>query len=325
MRRPGATGGEVGVSFDGWEILERLEIPGGGLDLLARDPASGKEVRLWIGAKGRPGGGDPEPALEELRARLARVYHSGLPRVLKTGTFEGRPGLAVQAYRGRLLAEIADESPLGTLECLDVVRGIGAALVKAHAAGMVHGAVSEREILIAEDGRPLLLHLGFEPFLDPRPPRAPEDLERPGGSETADVYGLSRVLLRGVTGEDPWAADPAAPDPVEAARRGLARSVTLRADDFPAPLPEGLRRFLERAVRPALDGRIHRAEELTGDLGVIRASWDAMAVEKPPVVLPFPAFLRPRNLLVLLLAVVIVGILIARSCDSGVGSAGFPG
>ncbi len=291
------------MRFGEWEIIEQFEIAGGGFDALAVDPGGGKEVRLWVGAPGYPAGEDVGSAIEALKTRLARVYHASLPRVLAAGVVDGRAFLKVQAYRGSSLAERLADDPPDRLAGIDLSRSIGAALVKAHAAGVIHGAIDEREIFLGAEDRPLLLHLGFGPFLEPRAPRAPEDLEAPGGSETADVFGLSRVLVRCVTGEDPYYG-------------GLEATVGPSAADFSPDLPEGLRRFLERAVRPSRDGRLHRAEELAGDLGVIRASWNSLADAKEPVILPIPALLRRRNLLLAGLAVAAGIILALRGCVS---------
>jgi hypothetical protein len=71
-------------------------------------------------------------------------------------------------------------------------------------------------------------------------------------------------LFDGLSGRDPFAGgagsvfrDPARPAPEEI------------SDVF----PEGLRRFLARALMADRASRVHRAEELAGDIGVIRASW----------------------------------------------------
>ncbi len=290
------------MPFGRYSIRERLEVPGGGFDALVEDPTTGKDVRLWVGAALPAGAPDPLAALTDLKGRLARIYHASLPRVLGAEVVEGRPVLKVQPYRGRLLAAEASGAPRTAPESIDLARGIGAGLRKAHAAGVFHGAVSEHEILLTEDGRPLLLHLGFGPFLGPRPVRAPEDLDSPGGTESGDVFGLSRVLARLLIGQDPYPepplADPGtgpAADPADIAATfgsGAART----AADFPADFPEGLRRFLARAIHPDRAHRIHRAEEFAGDLGVIRSSWDALASPPPPAGLPILALFRPRTL-----------------------------
>ncbi len=279
-----------------FEVVTEQPIAGGGIEATARRASSGEEVRLWIGAAGRVRGpGDLAP--DEMVRRLAKVLQTGLPRIVEGFAHGERAVFVVQAYKGITLEESLAQGPMPIVEALDVAKAIGAALAKAHAQGIVHGCVDERAVFLHEDGRALLLHLGMGPFLDARPARAPEDLESPP-SETSDVFGLSRILVRLVTGEDP--------------EHG---TVSLSPD-----LPEGLRRLLARAVRIDRSERIRRAEELTGDLRVLRASWDSIA-KRPQKPLPFP---RIERFLVLaaLVVLVVAGAWLARGCAA---RAGFPG
>jgi hypothetical protein len=123
------------------------------------------------------------------------------------------------------------------------------------------------------------------------------------------------VLVRLSTGRDPFAGTDAAGE-----RDALSRAQPLRIGDIPATLPEGMRRLLARAVHPDPAQRIRRAEELSGDLRVLRASWDSIAI-RPEKPLPFPSLARAATigiLAVLLLAAVFL----ARGCR---GCEGFPG
>jgi len=236
------------VRFGPYEILERFEIEGGGFDALVRERGGG-EARLWAG---RPGSGDApgEEALHAQRARLAKLFHASVPRVLGAEVHEGRAVLVVAAYRGRRLSERLRDSRLDPPAALDTVRSVAAGLAKAHALDLAHGAVGPDEILLAEDGRALLLHVGMGPFLGARAPRAPVG-EAPSD---ADAYALARVLHECLVGRDPAGAHP---DP----------------DELDPALPEGLRRLLARSLDADPARRVRRADELAGDLGVIRASW----------------------------------------------------
>ncbi len=248
------------MRFGEYEIVERVGIEGEGFDAVARD-ASGREVRLWVG---RPGSGLGGLSPSDLKQSLGRVFHTSLPRLLGAEVIEDRAVIVTAPYHGRRLHERLREGPLDPPEALDLVKSVGAGLAKAHRAGVVHGAVAASEILLSDDGRTVLLHVGFAPFLATRDARAPEDEGRPEGSPSGDVFGLARVLFECLSGRDPFAGgagsvfrDPARPDPEEI------------SDVF----PEGLRRFLARALMADRASRVHRAEELAGDIGVIRASW----------------------------------------------------
>lgn len=293
------------MRFGAWEIRERFDIPGGGFDALATDE-NGREVRLWVGA---PGSAAESGAVEELRKKLATLYHASLPSALAASAAENRAVLTLKPYRGRPLTEFLAAGPLAATEAIDVVRSVGAALVKAHRAGVVHGAVDAGEILRSDDGRTLLLHLGWGRFLASRPARAPEDLEHAEGSEAADVFGLARVLVQCLEGRDPVGEG-------DAALAEFSSRTPREAASFPPELPEGLRRLLARAIHSDQSRRMKRAEELAGDLGVIRASWDTLGRELPRPTVPFPPLLHPAVLGAA--AIVAVGLLLLalRGCGA---------
>jgi serine/threonine protein kinase len=291
------------LRFGPWETTSREGIEGDGIDALASDPDTGREVRLWIGAPGSGRESPPRPVLDEVRRRLARIYHAGLPRVLGSRIVDERVVIVVEPYRGVRLADRLREGTLEVLEALDLARGVGAALVKAHRGGVTHGAVGPSQILLAEDGRTLLLYAGLGPFLEPRIPRAPEDVGGTG-SESGDVFGLSRTLVRALLGRDPLPEEP------ESLLEAFPAGFALREDELPGELPEGLRRFLARAVRTDLDGRIRRAEEFTGDLSVIRASWSAFTTASPTRPLPLPRRLPLRAWIA---AGIVLGLLVAAA------------
>jgi serine/threonine protein kinase len=291
------------VRFGRFEIIDRFDIAGAGFDALAR--VDGRDVRLWVGA---PGSGAPgaEAAADALRKRLATIYHASLPTVLGAEVVEGREALLFQPYRGRRLAQVLAEGRLEPSAAIDVVRAVGAGLVKAHRAGVSHGAITADEIFRSEDGRTLLLHLGWGPFLAPRPPRAPEDLGTEG-TEAGDVFALARVLVECLEGQDPF---PGGPEGLAALAAGPARDPA----SFSPELPEGLRRLLARALHPDPARRMRRAEELAGDLGVLRASWDSLSQAPPRPLIPFPPFLQRGRLTALAVGLVLLGLLVHRAC-----------
>lgn len=263
-----------------FEILEELSIPGQGRDLLARSRQTGEEVRLWIGAP-RTAHVPRGESHEGIVQRLAKVYHVALPRVLESFEDEGTHVLVVAPYRGVPLRRHRSTHAFSVPESIDLVKGIGAALTKAHALHFVHGGVDDDSIWVLEDGRVTLHYLGLRPFLARRPARAPEDVTSEP-TEASDVFSLSRVFADLVLGRDPYDAGTE----LETEKR-LSAGVRLRAEDLPPALPEGLRRLLARALHPDRNIRFRRAEELAGDLRVLRASWDSISRRVEPG-LPFP-------------------------------------
>jgi serine/threonine protein kinase len=293
------------LRFGPFEITERRAVAGGGFDASARDE-SGKDVCLWVGCAGSAA---RAAELESLRRRLAVVYHASLPRVLGTAIAEDRACLVLAPYAGPRLDDALAGGPLPPPDAIDLVRAVAAGLVKAHKAAVPHGALTAGEIVLAEDGRALLLHLGWGPFLEPREPRAPEDLAAPGGSEGGDVFALARLLVQCLEGADPV---PPGRDALAAFASGAAPART--ADSFAPSLPEGLRRLLARALHPDPQRRMRRAEELAGDLGVLRASWDSLHAPPPRPSIPFPPLLNPGVLAALALGLGVAALVLVRSC-----------
>ncbi|GJM45365.1 MAG: hypothetical protein DHS20C21_22070 [Gemmatimonadota bacterium] len=289
------------MRFGSFEITSQFEIEGGGSDALATN-SEGKEVRLWIGAPGRTTGADGAGP-DGLRAVLAKVYHSSLPRVLAADVVEDRAVLVVQPYQGVTLAEHLDRlsDPEETSAVLDRTRTLAAALVKAHRNGVVHGALDGRSVFLADDGRHLLLHVGFGAFLEERAAPGPHDTD----AAAADVFGLSRLLVRSLAGADsqtPQSPDASAPLPPRP------------PESFPPHLPEGLRRLLSRAMDPDPARRLRYAEELTGDLSVIRSSWDSMNASPSPSLVPVALVARGGAVLAALAVLAVLVILVVRGC-----------
>ena len=104
---------EQPVTIGPYSIESRREMAGGGFDALATD-ATGKTVRLWVGAPGRTttATGDGPDALV---AALSRVYHSSLPRPLTASVIDDRAVVVLQPYQGRTLADaLAEAAPAAT-------------------------------------------------------------------------------------------------------------------------------------------------------------------------------------------------------------------
>ena len=294
------------MRFGTFEIRERHDVAGDGFDARAVD-ASGHDVCLWAGRPGSAALG--AEVLDALRQRLATVYHASLPRVLGAAMVEDRACLVLAPYAGTRLDESLAGGTLAPVDAIDVIRAVAAGLVKAHKVAVTHGAITPAEIVRADDGRTLLLHLGWAPFLGPREPRAPEDLATPAGTEEGDVFALARVFVHGLEGADPLASGP----------EGLAAfaSAPPRAPDSFAPaLPQGLRRLLARALHPDPARRMRRAEELSGDLGVLRGSWDSLQSPPPRPSFPFPPLLQPKVLAAAALAAALLAVALLRTCGA---------
>lgn len=135
-------------------------------------------------------------------AMLAAFRH---PHVLRLRCVLSRCGRLVlvldYAARGSLGNFIARRGPLQPGEVAALLGPIAAAIGAAHAIGLVHGAVSARNVLLTADGRPLLADLGTAGLL----------AERPVGPGS-DVYALAALAVQALTGS------PVGDEPITALR-----------------------------------------------------------------------------------------------------------
>jgi serine/threonine protein kinase len=151
----------------------------------------------------------------------AEVRSPSLVRVLYHGSAAGEPYLLMQYVPGRTLREVLEsDGPQPEPR----VRAIGAELAQAlaalHAHGLVHGDVKPENVRLDEEGRAVLLDLGFarRARTDPRGPLsaispeagslaylAPERVRGDPGEAPADVFALGIVLYELATGIHPFA------------------------------------------------------------------------------------------------------------------------
>jgi hypothetical protein len=94
-------------------------------------------------------------------ARLRRLEwpdHPHVVRLYAAGACEQGQFLAMQLVAGSTLADLH-----GSARVRDALTQVAAALDAAHAAGVVHGAIGARNVLVAADGRALVSDFGLGP------------------------------------------------------------------------------------------------------------------------------------------------------------------
>ncbi len=195
---------------------------------------------------------------EERASELAR--DPSLVRVLFRGSERDadgndRPYLMLQYVPGRSLEDALEDGALPE----PLVRSVGAqlygALAALHAADLVHGDVKPENVRIDEDGRAVLLDLGFaRRASDDAPPTdagslaylSPERARGAPPTPAADVFALGVVLYELSTGVHPFRYASADAQPAAGAWAGsgssgalLRRAIeTPGADDMLATLVE---------------------------------------------------------------------------------------
>jgi tRNA A-37 threonylcarbamoyl transferase component Bud32 len=220
-----ARGVPQGLVDSRFELLDRLGGGGMGLVWRARDTVlhrevALKEVRPQVGAEAYE---DPETArmlrervLREARA-LARLQH---PHVVAIHHIVDRqdlphPWLVMELVSGGSLEDRLERGTLSPYEAIRVGRGVLAGLRAAHAAGVHHRDVKPANVLLREDGTPVLTDFGIAAMPDSTRLTATGDLigspefiapERISGQEgnpASDLWSLGMMLYVAVEGHSP--------------------------------------------------------------------------------------------------------------------------
>lgn len=235
---------------------------------------------------------------DRLRKALAqqRGYsHPNLCQVLDVGLVPG-DGIYVvsQAVDGMRLADYVRSK--GRSRCIpalalivDQLRPIAAAMDGAHSAGILHGAISPREIVVDGSGKPYLT--GMSPLAvlqddyvrhladDPQrwPYLAPEQWARQAFDGRADQFALARVVCEALDGQLRFAATT----------RDSARELATRAPRRPiAWLDDAANAALARALGPTPHERFASCGQFADALS--RAPGYAAAATWQSVTLPNP-------------------------------------
>ncbi len=145
------------------------------------------------------------PALGDLSESVTHVRHQALPTYYGVGMAK-HPFLVMEFIDGLALSQVLDEGtavlPIDRLRCTQHLSG---ALAEIHQAGMAHGCVTARNVLMGPDD----VHLVDMTFVAPSQEAAPRRYRAPEAATVTqdteerikrDLYGLGAVLFEIGTG-----------------------------------------------------------------------------------------------------------------------------
>ncbi|MCB9633171.1 MAG: AAA family ATPase [Sandaracinus sp.] len=283
---------------------------------LAEDPSTGQEValktvrvrseRYVLGIR------------REIRA-LARLRHPGVVRIVASGLHDGLPWYAMELVRGPTLSSLVagrvptptqhvadgwtrtltadDQGPAGSAlvgrlelpRLLTVVRALCGSLAHLHGEGLVHRDLKPDNVLLRQDGEPLLVDFGLASVLREPTSResldattelvgtaaymAPEVIRGETVDARADLYALGCMLYELATGVRPFAAFTVA----AVLHAHLATTPPPPSSLVPA-LPKGLDDLVLRLLEKRPRDRIGHADDVgrvLEQLGARPAIWDA--------------------------------------------------
>ncbi len=222
----------------------------------------------------------------------ARLIHPNIVKVIDTGVRDGHYYLAMEYVPGGTLKQRIQRG-LPVPEVLSVLRSIAAALGYAHQQGIVHRDVKAQNILLREDGTPVLSDFGIAKALGSATAMtlsgmsmgsphymSPEQLRGEPVDRRTDLYALGILCHEMLTGKVPYTAE---------------NSIAIAYQHVNAPLPRLPAELA--AFQPVLDGALaKRVEDRFDDAeAMIRALERTEAVWREQTQSPTRMVKRPDS------------------------------
>ncbi|MGB2823782.1 MAG: serine/threonine-protein kinase, partial [Phycisphaerae bacterium] len=160
-----------------------------------------------------------ESWIQEEAGPLGKLDHPNIVRVVDAGAVDGVPFVATRLIEGLPLSSHALRARPSERQVLDWMIQLADALDYAHRSGVVHRDLKPANVVIAADGRPLIIDFGLSSLISAYQPThasdtsgtpafmAPEQA-RPGAEidHRVDIFALGGVLKCLLDGAGPYGA-----------------------------------------------------------------------------------------------------------------------
>ena len=253
-------------------LLDRVGAGAFGVVYRAWDTRLDREVALKLLAGPA---GDASP-YQEGRV-LARVRHPNVVTIYGAERRGTQVGLWMEFVHGRTLQRaLAEGRSFRPQEVVTIGLELARALSAVHDAGLVHGDVKAQNVMLADDGRVVLMDFGTGRDLAQVAPAAaggtplylaPERLRGEPASVQSDIYALGVVLFHLLTGSFPVEARD-----LQELHRAHDAAVPRRIRTLRPDLGPSLSAVVDRATHPDARRRYHDARALADELARIASS-----------------------------------------------------
>ncbi|MBX3081657.1 MAG: serine/threonine protein kinase [Anaerolineae bacterium] len=213
---------QVGDQFDHFQIQAHIA-QGGTADIYtAVDLMTGKEVAIKIPNQMMIG----DPAQYERFRRelevMKTLHHPSIQQGLDSGQFNRTPYLVTEWVNGKSMRDVvSEEAPMPPEKAIPLIRRIAEGMAYCHANGVVHRDMKPENVLIREDGQPVILDFGLALTKDAKRVTyanlstaagtpdymSPEQCEGQRGDVRSDIYALGVMLYEVLAGKTPFAGD----------------------------------------------------------------------------------------------------------------------
>ncbi|MEM1092722.1 MAG: serine/threonine-protein kinase [Pseudomonadota bacterium] len=197
------------------EVMEKIGEGGFGEVYRAYDSQLRRDVALKLNRGSDTDRLAREGVMAEAR-RMARLRHPNILAVHGADEADGRMGIWFDLLHGETLEQRCEtQTRLEPSEVLALALPIASALSLIHTRRLVHGDVKPANIMVLDDGAPMLMDFGAA--TEPLRPQlqtagspllmAPEQFSGASASPASDVYAFGATLYRLLTGRYPLTAD----------------------------------------------------------------------------------------------------------------------
>jgi serine/threonine-protein kinase len=257
------------------QVFERIGEGAYGAVHRAWDTRLDREVALKLLAPGAVEADSEGSSIIEEGRLLARVRHANVVTIYGAERIDGCIGLWMELVNGRTLEQALREGRTFTAdEVIRIGQELSHAVTAVHAAGLVHRDIKAQNVMLADDGRLVLMdfgtgreaanladtHVAGTPLY-----LAPEALAGEPATTQSDVYSIGVVLYRLLTGSYPVTARDLA-DLRRAHQAGERRDLRTQR----IGIPRRLRQVVERAVASNPSERYATAESLAAALAALK-------------------------------------------------------
>lgn len=283
--------GETVRYFGDYELIDEIARGGMGVVYRAKQISLNREIALKMILSGQIAGDDQIRRFQLEAEAAANLDHPGIVPIYDIGQHEGQHYFSMKLIKGQTLSQLSSALADDRDRALDLVAQIADAVHHAHQRGILHRDLKPGNVLIDEDGTPLITDFGLARDIKKDQQHtasgavigtpgfmSPEQAAGKGVTTATDIYSLGAILYQLLCGRPPHQGDSVMATLMSVMNESPAK---LRSID------ENIHRDLELICLKCLDKdpnkRYASAAEFAGDLRAFKAG-EPLRVRPPSIV-----------------------------------------